>query len=128
VRRKNRSERRLTLVADAMTTRTAGVSRDATLQEASAAMLDAGVQAAVVVDGGVPVGLLSADTIAAAMAAGLDVTAGRAGAAADAGMVVVRAGASLLDAHQRMRRAGRDLAAVIGEDGRLVGLLAADTA
>jgi CBS domain-containing protein len=111
-----------------MTARTASVSRDATLQEASAAMLDAGVQAAVVVDGGVPIGLLSAETIAAAMAAGLDVTAGRAEAAADAGMVVVRAGDSLLDAHERMRRAGRDLAAVIGDDGHLVGLLTAATA
>jgi CBS domain-containing protein len=111
-----------------MTTRTASVGRDATLQEASAAMLDAGVLAAVVVDGGAPVGLLGAETIAAAMAAGLDVSAGRAEAAADRQIVVVRTDDSLLDAHERMRRAGRESAIVVGEDGRVVGLLADDTA
>ncbi|HEX3873228.1 MAG TPA: CBS domain-containing protein [Solirubrobacteraceae bacterium] len=119
---------RLSTVADAMTTRTASVGRDATLQEASAAMLDAGVLAAVVVDGGQPVGLVSAETIAGAMAAGLDVTAGRAEAAADRGAVVVRADDLLLDAHERMHRAGRESAAVVGDDGRLVGLLVDDTA
>jgi CBS domain-containing protein len=111
-----------------MSTRTANVEKDATLQEASAVMLDAGLQAAVVVNEGTPVGLLSAETIAAAMAAGLDVTAGRAEAAADQRIVIVRADDSLLDAHERMRRAGQESAAVVGEDGRLVGLLTDDAA
>jgi CBS domain-containing protein len=107
-----------------MTTRAATVGPDATLQAVSAAMLDAGVQAAVVVDRGEPVGIVSAETIAAAMAAGLDVTAGRAEAAADRRVVVVRADDSLLEAHERMRAAGQDCAAVVGPDGRtLIGLL-----
>jgi CBS domain-containing protein len=106
-----------------MTARLATVRPDATLQEASAAMLDAGVQAAVVVDDGSPVGMLAAETIAAAMAAGLDVTAGRAQAAADRGIVIVSADRPLIDAHEEMRRAGRESAAVVGSDGRLVGLL-----
>jgi CBS domain-containing protein len=123
MRRKNRPEPRLTPVADAMSARVASVGPDATLQEASAAMLDAGVQAAVVVDDGNPVGILSAETIAAAMSAGLDVTAGRAEAAADRGIIVVRADQSLIDAHDEMRRTGRERAAVVGPDGSLVGLL-----
>lgn len=86
-------------------------------------MLDAGVQAAVVTDGDKPVGLLHAATIAAAMAAGLDVAAGRAEAAADRGPVIVRGDDSLLTAHERMRTAGRDYAIVVDHDGRPIGLL-----
>jgi CBS domain-containing protein len=52
-------------VADAMTTPAPVVERSATVQDASAEMLDAGTQAAIVVDGGRVCGVATAADVTA---------------------------------------------------------------
>jgi len=68
-------------------------------------------------------GLLAAEDIAAAMASGADVTHSRADELAHRDVVVARRDEPLPEAHLRMRRAQRELAAVLDAGGRPVGLL-----
>ncbi len=95
----------------------------ATLQDASAAMLDAGTHAAVIMHGRRIVGLLTADDIAAAMSSGCDVTASRAADRAEDDVLVTKPDAPLAQAHERMRAAHRRIAAVVDASGQPIGVL-----
>jgi CBS domain-containing protein len=110
-------------VADAMVAGVAAIGPGATLQEASAAMLAAGTHAAVVVRDDKFAGLLAADDVAGAMASGADVTRSRAAELAHRDIVVAERDEPLPEAHLRMRRAQREIAAVVDASGRPVGLL-----
>jgi CBS domain-containing protein len=110
-------------VADAMS-KPVIVERSATIQNASATMLDGRSEAAIVVEGGKVRGLVSAADVARALAEGLDPreTPVRAIAATDPPRA--RSDEALADVHQRMRAKQHPLAVVVGHDGRPVGLLA----
>lgn len=99
-----------------------------TIRDASAAMLDAQVEAAVVVDGTKLRGLLTASEVAAALAEGCDVEATPVGAAARLDPPVVEADEPLAEAHQRMRAADELVAVVLADAGRPLGVLADDGA
>jgi CBS domain-containing protein len=110
-------------VADAMTTPVI-VERSATIQNASATMLDGRSDAAVVVEGGKVRGLVSAEDVARALAEGLDPTDTPVGAIAGADPSLARSDETLADVHQRMRAERHPLAVVVGSDGQPLGLLA----
>jgi CBS domain-containing protein len=110
-------------VADAMT-KPVIVELSATIQNASATMLDGRSEAAIVVKGGKVCGLVSAEDVARALAASLDPTETPVGAIAGTDPPLARSDEALADVHQRMRAEEHPLAVVIGPDGRPVGLLA----
>ena len=110
-------------VADAMT-KPVIVELSATIQNASATMLDGRSEAAIVVDGGKLSGLVSAQDVARALAESLDPTETPVGAIAGSDPPLARSDEALADVHQRMRAEEHPLAVVIGPDGRPVGLLA----
>jgi CBS domain-containing protein len=110
-------------VADAMT-KPVIVEPSATIQNASAAMLDGRSEAAIVVEGGKVRGLVSAEDVARALAEGLDPTETPVGAIAGTDPPLARSDEALADVHQRMRAEERPLAVVIGPDGQPLGLLA----
>jgi CBS domain-containing protein len=95
-----------------------------TVQEASAAMLDARHHAALVVEGGRVRGLITVDDISRALADGLDAGRTEVAAIADSDPPVARPEEPLAELHQRMRAAGRGVAAVVGPRGEPVGVLA----
>jgi CBS domain-containing protein len=109
-------------VADAMT-KPVIVELSATIQNASATMLDGRSEAAIVVEGGKLCGLVSAADVARALAEGLDPTETPVGAIAT-DPPRVRSDEALADIHQRMRAEEHPLAVVIGHDGQPLGLLA----
>ena len=122
--RKPGSVRAMRTVADAMIVPPVTVAPDATVQRASAAMLDASAHTAVVVeDGDRVVGIVTAEGIAQALADGRDATETRIGLIVDLDPPVFDPDDTLADAHQRMRFANHSTAPVVGSDGRLVGLL-----
>jgi CBS domain-containing protein len=110
-------------VADAMT-KPVIVERTATIQNASATMLDGRSEAAIVVDGGTVCGLVSAADVAEALAKGLDPTETPVRAIAGTDPPRARSDEALADVHQRMRAEQHPLAIVIARDGRPLGLLA----
>jgi CBS domain-containing protein len=110
-------------VADAMT-KPVIVEPSATIQSASATMLDSRSEAAIVVEGGRVRGLVSAEDVARALARGLDPAETAVGAIAGADPPLARSGEALAEVHQRMRAEAHPLAVVIGADGQPVGLLA----
>jgi CBS domain-containing protein len=110
-------------VDDAMT-KPVMVERSATIQNASATMLDGRSEAAIVVEGDRVCGLVSAEDVARALADGLDPTETPVGAIAGTDPPLARSGEALAEVHQRMRAEARPLAVVIGRDGRPLGLLA----
>jgi predicted transcriptional regulator len=110
-------------VAEAMSPVAVTVAPTMTLQAASAAMLDAGVQAAVVVKRGKTCGLLTAAAITSALADGFDVRRTLVSAVAERHPAVVRPDEPLAEVHQRMRAEQRGLAAVTGPHGEPLGLL-----
>jgi predicted transcriptional regulator len=110
-------------VADAMSPVAVTVEPAMTLQAASAAMLDAGVQAAVVVKRGRFCGLLTAEAITRALAEGYDVRQTLVSAVAERHPAVARPDEPLAEVHQRMRAEQRGLAAVTGRRDEPLGLL-----
>jgi CBS domain-containing protein len=110
-------------VADAMT-KPVIVELSATIQNASATMLDGRSEAAIVVEGGKVCGLISAEDVARALAESLDPTQAPVGAIAGTDPPLARSDEALADVHQRMRAEEQPLVVVIGPDGQPVGLLA----
>jgi CBS domain-containing protein len=110
-------------VADAMSTPPVTVQPATTIQAASMAMLDAGAHAALVVDDGRVCGLVTADDVARALAAGHDPSETAVGAIADQDPPLVSPDDRLAEAHERMRAAGRDVVAVTGRHREPIGLL-----
>jgi CBS domain-containing protein len=110
-------------VADAMAEASVIVEPATTIQQTSAAMLDAGVHAAVVVDRGKVCGVVTADDISRALADGYDATETLVGAIAESDPLLARPDEPLAEAHQRMRARGRPVAAVAGRHGEPLGLL-----
>jgi CBS domain-containing protein len=110
-------------VADAMT-KPVIVEVSATIQNASATMLDGRSEAAIVVEGGKVRGLVSAEDVARALAEGLDPTETPVGAIAGTDPPRVRSDEALADVHQRMRAEEQPRAVVVGPGGQPLGLLA----
>jgi CBS domain-containing protein len=96
-----------------------------TIQEASAAMLEDRVEAAIVVDGKRLRGLVTARDVADGLARG-DVGSTLVTEITHRDPLVVSEQDALAEAHVRMRAADAALAVVIGDDGRPVGLLPDD--
>jgi CBS domain-containing protein len=99
------------------------VAPSATVQDASAAMLDQHGDAAIVLDESGICGLVTAGGVADALAAGYDVARTPVIAIADRDVLVVEADETLAEAHLQMRAAGQRLAVVVGERRRPIGLL-----
>jgi len=99
------------------------VGQATTVQQASAAMLDRHVAAAIVVGGRGGVGLLSAEDVTRALAEGRDATSTPVEAVASSDPLVVRLDEPLVDVHQRMRASRCSLAVVVDADGRARGVL-----
>jgi CBS domain-containing protein len=110
-------------VADAMTEPVI-VELSATIQDASATMLDGRSEAAIVVEGGKVRGLVAAEDVARALAEGLDPTETPVGAIAGTDPPLAQSDEALADVHQRMRAEEHALAVVVGLEGQPVGLLA----
>jgi CBS domain-containing protein len=100
------------------------VGPSTTIQQASAAMLDRHVEAAIVVDGTDVRGLISADDVARALAEGRDATSTPVEAIAPPDPPLVNLDEALAEVHQRMRAARRPLVVVVDHDGQAVGVLA----
>jgi CBS domain-containing protein len=94
-----------------------------TIQQASAAMLDAGVHAAVVVDRKKVRGVVTADDISRALAQGYDAGETVVGAIAERDPFLARPDEPLAEAHLRMRAGACAVAAVAGRHGEPLGLL-----
>jgi CBS domain-containing protein len=100
------------------------VEPSTTIQQASAAMLDRHVEAAIVVDGTDVRGLISADDVVRALAEGRDATSTPVQAITPPDPPLVDIDEPLAEVHQRMRAARRPLVVVIGHDGEALGVLA----
>ena len=111
-------------VADAMAEALVTVEQAMTIQQASAAMLDAGVHAAVVVDRKKKArGVITADDIFRALAQGYDAGETLVGAIAASDPLLARPDEPLAEAHLRMRAEACAVAAVAGPHGEPLGLL-----
>jgi CBS domain-containing protein len=113
----------LRTVADAMTQPAAVVERSATIQDASAQMLDSGTQAAVVVEGGRVCGVATARDVANALAAAYDLARTAIGEIAERDVPTARGDELLVDVHERMRAEGHPIVAVLGDDDEPIGVL-----
>ena len=98
-----------------------------TIKDASAAMLDDHVEAAIVSDGPKLRGLVTARDVADALG-DRDVGSTLVADIARWDPLVVQRREPLAEAHERMRAADVPLAVVIGDDGRPVGVLPDDLA
>jgi CBS domain-containing protein len=110
-------------VADAMTTPAPVVDRSATIQDASAEMLDAGTQAAIVVDGGRVCGVATAQDVAGALVHAYDTAHTPIGAIAQRSPDAVHPDDLLAEVHARMRAERRAVVPVVGADDEPIGLL-----
>lgn len=99
-----------------------------TIQEASVAMLDGRVDAAILAQGGEVHGVVRAADVARALAEGLDVVRTPVETIADGEPPVARPDEALAEVHLRMRAAQRRFAVVVGPHGEPLGLLADDEA
>jgi CBS domain-containing protein len=100
------------------------VDPETRVQEAAARMLDAGVEAAIVVDDrGRVCGIATAAHVAGALADGYDATETLIGVIAASDPPVVRADEPLAHAHLRMRSEGCAIVPVVGADDEPVGVL-----
>ena len=100
------------------------VGPSTTIQEASAAMLDRRVVAAIVVDGSKIRGLISRDDVARALADGRDAVSTPVRLLTRSDPPLADADEPLAEVHQRMRAAGRPLVVVVAHDGHPMGVLA----
>ena len=110
-------------VADVMQQPPVVVELSATVQEASAKMLDARAHAAVVVEDGAVCGLATAEQVSAALAQGYDATETLIGVIAERNPPTFDPEDALAEAHQLMRSQGRTVAAVVGPKREPLGLL-----
>jgi CBS domain-containing protein len=110
-------------VANVMTSPPVVVEPATTVQATSAAMLDAGSHAAVVVDEGKVCGLVTAGDISRMLAEGYDAAETLVGVIANRDLEVVEPDEPLAEVHERMRAAGRRVVAVAGPRGEPLGLL-----
>jgi predicted transcriptional regulator len=101
------------------------VDASTTIQDASAAMLDDHVEAAIVVDGPRIRGVVTARDVAESLA-DRDVGSSLVADIARWDPLLVKQEQALADAHERMRAANVALAVVIGGDRRAVGVLPDD--
>jgi CBS domain-containing protein len=99
------------------------VERSATLQAASASMLDAHAHAAVIVEKGRVCGLATARDISRALEEGRDPTDTLVGAIAQRDPPVARPDEPLAEAHARMRAAQHRVVAVVGGKHEPIGVL-----
>jgi CBS domain-containing protein len=100
------------------------VGPSTTIQQASAAMLDRHVEAAIVVDGRNVRGLISAGDVVRALAEGRDATSTPVQAITQPDPPVVDIDEPLAEVHQRMRATQHPLVVVVGHDGQAMGVLA----
>jgi CBS domain-containing protein len=114
-------------VADAMTS-VPILEASTTIQDASAAMLDDHVEAAVIVDGARLRGLVTASDVATALAEGRDAGSTPVASVCSCDPALVERDEPLAEARHGMRAADHALGVVIGDEGRPVGLLADDAA
>ncbi len=105
-------------VADAMIAGPVTVDPTTSIQDASAAMLEAHSHAVVLVDGGRVCGLATAEDVARGLGSEASI-----GAVADRDPLIASADEPLAEAHLRMRAEHRPAVPVVGAGGRLVGLL-----
>jgi CBS domain-containing protein len=110
-------------VADAMTTPAPVVDRSATIQDASAEMLDAGTQAAIVVDEGRVCGVATAQDVAGALVHAYDTAHTPIGAIAQSSPDAVHPDDLLAEVHARMRAERRAVVPVVDADDEPIGLL-----
>ena len=110
-------------VADEMTEPVL-VESSTTIQDAAARMLDAGTEAAVVVDGDVVRGLMTAQHVAKALAEGRDATNTPVDLVCDPAPALARPDEPLADVHDRMRAEQHELAVAVSPGRKPVGLLA----
>lgn len=110
-------------VSDVMRAPAVTVEPATTVQETSARMLDAGMHAAVLVDGGRVCGMVTAERLSEALAQGRDPTETPVGEVAEPDPPLVRSEEPVSEAHLRMRAAGRTLVPVVTADRRPVGIL-----
>ena len=108
----------------AATKEAALVGPSTTIQQASAAMLDRHVEAAIIVDGTTVRGLITADDVVRALAEGRDATSTPVRAIAPPDPPIVDINEPLAEVHQRMRAAQRPLVVVVARDGEAMGVLA----
>jgi CBS domain-containing protein len=94
-----------------------------TVQDASAAMLDAGVQAALVVDRGRVCGIVTAEDVLHALADGHDAAETLVRVIAQPDPPLVRPEEPLAEAHIRMRAGQRGVAPVAGPKDEPLGVL-----
>jgi CBS domain-containing protein len=99
------------------------VEASMTLQEASALMLDAGVDAAVIVCDDVLFGLLTANDVAQALLDGHEPSRSPTAAVADLHPPLAKADELLAEVHLRLRGAERRFAVVVSGRHEPVGLL-----
>jgi CBS domain-containing protein len=111
-------------VADAMVAPPVTVPPVATIQDTSAAMLDAHAHAAVVVQDGRVCGIATADDVSRALAAGYDPAETEIGVIAERDPPLARPDEPLAEVHQRMRAEARSVLAVAGAGDEPVGVLA----
>ena len=100
------------------------VGPSTTIQQASAAMLERHVEAAIIVDGTTVRGLMSANDVARALAEGRDATSTPVQAITASDPPIVDIDEPLAEVHQRMRAAQRPLVVVVARDGQAMGVLA----
>ncbi|MGH2946190.1 MAG: CBS domain-containing protein [Solirubrobacteraceae bacterium] len=110
-------------VADDMIAPAVSVGLATTIQDASAAMVDAGTQAAVVVDQGRVCGIVTAADVARALGDGYDAAETPVGVIAERDPPLVRPDEPLAEVHQRMRTDGRAVVPVAGSHGEPLGVL-----
>jgi CBS domain-containing protein len=99
-----------------------------TIQDASAAMLDDHLEAAVIVDSARLRGLVTASDVATALAEGRDASSTPVASVCSSDPALVDSDEPLAAARQRMRAADHAFGVVIADEGRPVGLLADDAA
>lgn len=110
-------------VADVMSRPVVVVEPSTTIQGASAAMLDAGTHAAVVVDGERVCGVATAEDVSTALADGYDAAETLVGVIAHRNSPTAHPEEPLAEVHQRMRAAGRGVIPVVGPADEPLGLL-----
>jgi CBS domain-containing protein len=94
-----------------------------TLQQASALMLEANTEVAIVLAQPGHAALLTAEDVARALAEGHDTARTSVIVVADPKPLLTRADELLVNAHERMRDEQRDLAIAVDADGRPLGLV-----
>src|SRR5919204_4493639 len=99
------------------------VGLSTSLKQASALMLDAHTETAVVLEEGKLAGLLTAANVADALAEGRDASRTPVGEIADRDPLLARADEPLVEAHERMRANQCDIVVAVDAGGEPLGLV-----